>query len=161
MKKVLLLLMLVATICVDSYAQTPTRNKRFTAVTRRTGGVDVNGTIKAADTLTNADTGTIGHAVNYAYDLSFNYTVTRLSGTLAGNVSLYGTNDSLNGPWVLIKADTSQCPSCALSTGTFTNAASNRFVYRVPRSPFTYYRLQTITSGTVTATHSLITDYKY
>ncbi len=161
MKKVLLLLMLVATICVDSYAQAPTANKRFTDVTRRTGSVNTASVPKATDSLVNVDTGTIGHRVSYAYDLSFNYTVTRLSGTLAGSVTLHGTNDSVNGPWLHVKADTSQCKTCTVTTGTFTNAATNKFTFRVPRSPFTYYRLEAITSGTVIATHSLVTDYKY
>lgn len=153
--------MAATTICSDAAAQAPTKNKRLTAVTRRTGSVTTASVPKATDSLVNVDTGTIGHVVNYAYDLSFNYTVTRLSGTLAGSVTLYGTNDSVNGPWRLVKADTAQCPACTVTTGTYSNAATNTFTFRVPRSPFTYYRLQGVTSGTVIATHALVTDYKY
>ena len=149
--------MAVSTIIGDANAQAPTQNKRFTAVTRYNNA----GTPVSRDTITNAETGSIGHRVTYAYDLSFNYTITRLSGTLAGSSVLKGTNDTTLGPWHTVKGDTTQCSTCVVSTATLTNAATNTFTWRVKSSPFVYYRIQTTTTGTVTATHDLVTDYKY
>lgn len=158
--------LLVAAIAIvgttyESVAQVPTRVKTSNTFTLRTGGFNVNGTVKSRDTLSNADSNTLGTAVNYAYDLSFNYTINRLSGTLAGNARLYGTSDSANGPWYLVRGTTTQCVGCTDSVATFTNAATNSFTWKVTKSPFKYYRMQSITSGTVTATPALTLDYQY
>ena len=149
--------MAVSTIIGDANAQAPTQNKRFTTVTRYNNA----GTPVSRDTITNAETGSIGHKVTYSYDLTFNYTITRLGGTLAGSSILKGTTDTANGPWHTVVGDTSQCATCVGAKATLTNAASNQFTWRVKASPFVYWRIYTTTTGTVTATHDLVTDYKY
>jgi hypothetical protein len=159
MKNIIILLLAAITIgsSVDVHAQGPTKYKKYTAAVKR----DNTGTVVSTDTLTDGDNGTIGHPVTYAYDLTFNFKATRLSGTLAGYATLIGTSDSTNGPWYPIKGNRTQCNTCVDSLATFTDAATNTFTWMVPRSPFLYYKVLYYTTGTVTAITSLVTDYKY
>lgn len=165
MRKVIFMLLVIAASTfgnTEVSAQAPTKVKTYTKAIRRTGihGAS-DGVVKAADTLANADAGNIGHPVTYAYDLAFRYKVKKLSGTLAGYATLWGTNDTVGGPWYPIKATRTTCPTCVDSMATFSNADSLQFTWIVPKSPFSHYAIDATTTGTVTATHTLVTDYKY
>jgi hypothetical protein len=102
------------------------------------------------DTLTNADTawvyisaglGSNTSAAVEASGVMVRAKMTRLSGTLAGSVTLEGNTGS--GDWKQIATD------------NFTNAASNVFDYSLRNSvgylQYVQYRLVFITSGTVSA----------
>lgn len=89
----------------------------------------------AGDTLTNADTlykvitATAGYSA-----LGIQPVVTKISGTVAGNVILQSSMNGVN----YVNTDTL----------ALTDAATNTKLFSKVTTPFVYYRLQFITSGT-------------
>lgn len=94
-------------------------------------------TVASADTLTNADTTSKVLTVSGGFSsLSFQVNVTRLSGTAAGTVVLYASNDGTN----------------YVSTGdtlTLSNQVTNTATWNVGLPAFAYYKVIAISSGTV------------
>jgi len=120
------------------------------------------GVTKAHDTLVNADTGyVVFPSFSNVYDMAFNVTVTPLTGTAAGTVVLQGSdNSTFTTPWA-ITGNVTQCASCTGASGTVTTATTT-YKWIVPSSPFQYYRVRVITTGTSTATYSsTLSNYRY
>lgn len=103
----------------------------------------------AADTLTNADTGTFEKKTNQDAYLCYSIqpVINRLSGTLAGTIVLYGSNND----------------TVYVSTGdtiTLTNTATfSTMIYPVDKQ-FKYYQVRFVTSGTVSARCRVLFYYK-
>lgn len=91
--------------------------------------------LQAGDTLTNTDTlykvikATAGYSA-----LGIQPVVTKISGTVAGNVILQSSLDGVN----YVNTDTL----------ALTDAATNTKLFSKVTTPFVYYRLRFITSGT-------------
>lgn len=109
----------------------------------------------ADDSLTNADTGYITKQLTAGrYDMLFEITVTKVSGTVAGNIILQGSND--NSTWFNL-ASTNQTDgfdagitNFVEDTATLTNA-TNTYRWLIGGSTawrFAYYRARVITTGT-------------
>lgn len=91
----------------------------------------------ALDTLTNADTTTYTVTVSGSKSIiSFGTNVTRISGTVAGTVKLYGSVDGTN-------YTTYAVDSLALS-----NSSVNFLPLKLTSNPYQKYKLTIITSGT-------------
>lgn len=92
------------------------------------------------DTVTNTATKWVKTQVQSGYNtVSIQAVVTKISGTVAGNVILQGSNDGTN--YVSIGLDT-------LAT---TDVTTNTHVFTVQDSPYEYYRLSYTGSGTMAA----------
>ena len=91
----------------------------------------------SGDTLTNADTVNLDQRIRGEWkSVSFQATVTKVSGTVAGNAIFYGSLDGVN--YVAIGADTL----------TLSNAAKNTSVWTDSDAAYLHYRVQIITTGT-------------
>lgn len=113
------------------------------------------------DTLTNVDTGFVQFVVNPSYNLLFDYTVTKISGTVAGTALLQGSLD--NATWFTITGNTTYCAGCQGASATVTNTAGTKhYQWFIPNTAtnYPYYQIQVITSGTMTATYAATAVYK-
>ncbi len=91
-------------------------------------------TIVDAASVSVTQTLKISHAVT-----SFQAVVTKVSGTVAGNVILEASNDGTN--YAAISTDTL----------TLTDVATNTQLWSVTNAPYKYYRLKGTGSGTMAA----------
>lgn len=145
-----------------SITTTPTVSKSYTP----------QGVVKASnkDTLVNADTGYVWFYVNTNYDLTFDLLTTTVSGTVASTSNILygavGTNSTYpaSADWHAVTGVTTYCADCIGASSTTVPGASKHYVWQVPHSAgaqFTQYRIQSIQTGTATATYkgSLTTGY--
>lgn len=99
-----------------------------------------------SDTITNTATGYVGYTVSgYYRKLSIQCIVTKISGTVAGTVTLQGSNDGTN----YVTVSSSYADATSLSC---TNQATNKKLFTITGSPYKYYRLSYTGSGTMSAT---------
>jgi len=179
MKQLILILAVVAT-CFNSIGQTfntkttPTNaiqptayygNQSLNYYTGNICAVVANTVTPVAsgkkDTLTNVDTGFVQFAVNPSYNLLFDYTVTKISGTVAGTALLQGSLD--NATWFTITGNTTYCATSQGASATITNTAGTKhYQWFIPTTATNYpfYQIQLITSGTMTATYAATAAYK-
>jgi hypothetical protein len=71
---------------------------------------------------------------------------TKISGTVAGTISLQGSLDGTN-----FKAITLTEASTAGPTYTATDVASQNFIWRLSQNPYAYYRVSWTGAGTMSA----------
>lgn len=101
----------------------------------------------ASDTVTN--TGTVwlqasnvkGHGV-----VTLQVVATKISGTVAGTISIQGSTDGTN-----FKAIPTVETQTGVATATATDVASQTFVWRLSANHFTDYRISWTGSGTMAA----------
>lgn len=127
MKKILLALAFIISVAFVSNAQVTVQNSVRTA-------------LSSLDTLIDADTTTtvIVTPPGNKAALSFQAVVTKISGTVAGTVTLYGSLDGTN--------------YAVLNTDTLTNTTGTKvYQFSYAYSPDYKYRFEVITSGTVSA----------
>jgi len=99
-----------------------------------------------SDTTVNAATSYVGLSLsNYYNTVSFQAVVTKISGTVAGTVTLQGSNDGTNYVTVSSSYATATTLSC-------TDQTTNTKMFVVTGSPYKYYRLSYTGSGTMSAT---------
>ena len=97
-------------------------------------------TMVGTGTLTNADTVALTQTVNGVYNtISVQVVTTKYSGTLTGTAILQGSVDGTN--YVNINTDTL----------TFTTGTTNTKVWVLEGTSFKYYKVNCITTGTVSA----------
>jgi len=99
------------------------------------------------DTITNAGTktNTLKLADGYA-TVSVQSVVTKISGTVAGTLTLQGSNDGTN----YVTCDTTYI-SLGVATATATNVATQSHVFNLNRNPYLWYRVSYTGSGTMAA----------
>lgn len=99
-----------------------------------------------SDTCTNAGTTYVGLTVNNYYEtVTIQAVVTKISGTVAGTVTVQGSNDGTN----FVTVDSDYITSSTLSP---TNQTTNTKIFIITGSPYKYYRLSYTGSGTMSAT---------
>lgn len=99
-----------------------------------------------SDTIVNTATGYVGLTVNNYYkEVSIQTVITKISGTVAGTVTLQGSNDGTN--YVTVSTSYSDA-----QTHTATNVATSSKLFTITGSPYKYYRLSYTGSGTMSAT---------
>lgn len=115
------------------------------------------------DTLTNVDTGYVQFNILNNLGLDFDYTVTKISGTVAGTALLQGSYDNQN--WITITGNTTYAAGYSGASATITNTAGTKhYHWSVPQDvapPFPYWQVQAITSGTMTASYNCTVKSKY
>ncbi|HYG02112.1 MAG TPA: hypothetical protein VD927_06670 [Chryseosolibacter sp.] len=106
------------------------------------------GAAYGTDTTTNAGTGSVKSAVISGGGTSTTVvvTVTKLSGTVGGTLTLLGSLDGTN-----YKALTTPNTATALATYTATDA-TNRYVWILSGNPFRYYKVEHAGTGTMSST---------
>jgi hypothetical protein len=72
--------------------------------------------------------------------------ITKISGTVAGTITLQGSLDNSN--WIAL-TDATAVP--AIATKTATDVASQSFMWRVTGNPVRYYRVSWTGTGTMSA----------
>lgn len=104
---------------------------------------------KTTDTLTNAATSNLQLPISgYQNVVSIQALVTKLTGTTGGNVFLYGSNDGTN--YVVVPSKRND-GATRLDTLILANSAGVQSkIFRVENSPYTYYQLRTVGTGTQT-----------
>lgn len=105
--------------------------------------------VPAEDTLTNTDTAhLVSKTVSLYSDLEFKLTVTKISGTVAGEALLQGWNGS---QWVTLASDVGAAIASQYveDTATITNATAS-YYWKLPAAKATYskYQIRDISSGT-------------
>lgn len=158
MKKFLLAAIAVLTLNVAAMAQAPIQWRSQVMTVKNAAG-----TVKAADTLTNTDTNTIGYRVTYPYDVVISAKYQLLTGYGRGTSKLQGTNDTTGtyDTWHTVRGDKTYCPSCMDSVYTINNA-SGQARWKIPKDAgFTYYRLYNMTDTTETIKITSKLDYGY
>ncbi len=107
---------------------------------------------KSLDTVTNTATAYVSTINKVAGSTSASttvwVTVTKISGTVAGTISLLGSIDGTN-----YKAMNTPNTQTALATITATDA-TNTYHWNLSGSPFTYYRVSWTGAGTMAASFS-------
>jgi len=99
-----------------------------------------------SDTIVNTATGYVGLTVQNYYDkVGIQTVITKISGTVAGTVTLQGSNDGTN--YVTVSSSYSDA-----QTHTATNVATSTKLFTITGSPYKYYRLSYTGSGTMSAT---------
>lgn len=99
-----------------------------------------------SDTTVNTATGYVGITLsNYYKTVSFMAVVTKISGTVAGTVTLQGSNDGTN--YVTVSSSFSDA-----QTLSPTDQTTNAKLFVVTGNPYKYYRLSYTGSGTMSAT---------
>lgn len=136
MKKNILILALVAFMAFTAKGQA-------TIVDMLSGTSTVTGTV----TNTGTDFLTSPVVLGNKNNVSVQFTVTKVSGTVAGTVSLLVSLDGTN-----FKAATLVNASTALHTFTATDVASQNFVWALTSNPYAYYRVSYTGTGTMAAT---------
>jgi hypothetical protein len=100
----------------------------------------------SSDTITNAGSGYVGLTVTQTYNrISIQAVVTKISGTVAGTVTVQGSVDGTN----YVTVNSSYITS---TTHTATNVATSTKMFVITGSPYKYYRLSYTGSGTMSAT---------
>lgn len=91
----------------------------------------------------------------------FDFSVTRLTGTLAGAAVLQGSID--NATWYTLTGNTATCASCIGASATLSGTGTTHYTWMLAPDDqtFPYYQVRAITSGTCTATFALKAGYKY
>jgi len=106
----------------------------------------------ASDTVTNTETAYLqGSIIGYKHNASFQVVITKISGTVAGTLTLQGSIDGTN-----FKAMTVAEASTAINTATATDVASQTFLWRLNSNPYKYYRISWTGSGTMAAKFTAI-----
>lgn len=101
----------------------------------------------ASDTVTNTGTGYLSVRNPGAKSgTTVQIVATKISGTVAGTISLLGSVDGIN-----YKAFTLAEASTAGHTFTATDVASQNFIWRLNDNPYLYYRVSWTGSGTMAA----------
>ena len=90
--------------------------------------------------LTAASTG------GYKNHVTVQVNITKISGTVAGTLSLLGSIDGTNFKAILLPQ-----VSTALNTYTATDVASQTFIWLVTGNPYTHYRVSWTPTGTMSA----------
>lgn len=109
-----------------------------------------------------ADTGYLQFTLNNKFDLLFDFYVTKISGTVAATSLLQGSLD--NATWFTLTGNTTYCATCQGASATITNTAGTKhYQWFLPGNAtnYPYYQVQTITTGTMTATYGGTGSYKY
>lgn len=109
-------------------------------------------TTNTFDSVTNTGTAylsTTAQLKSGVTSLAIQVVATKLSGTVAGTISLLGSVDGVN-----FKAATVAEASTAIPTWTATDVASQTFIWRLAASPYTYYRVSWTGTGTMLATQT-------
>lgn len=115
----------------------------------QTGTGDYEGYLGALDTLTNADTATyIATVTGPKHNVSFSVNITKLTGTLAGKINLYGSVDGTN------------YLTTALATEITITDASQVRGFSLNYNGYKKYKLVVITSGTNTSSHRASIMYR-
>jgi hypothetical protein len=106
------------------------------------------GSSYGTDTTTNAGTGSVKSSVigGSGTTTTIVVTVTKISGTVGGTLTLLGSLDGTN-----YKAVTTPNTATALATYTATDA-TNRYVWILSGSPFRYYKVEHAGTGTMAST---------
>lgn len=100
------------------------------------------------DTITNTGTKTNTLKLSGSFNqVLIQSTVTKISGTVAGTLTLQGSVDGTN----YVTADSSALHKRSF---TATNVASQSVVFVIEKSPYLYYRVSYTGSGTMSATMS-------
>lgn len=143
MKKIILILVL-STSMLAAFSQATTYT------TSLPSGSDYAGVMASKlDTLTNADTAYYEvYIVGAKHTIGFQVNVTKLTGTLAGKVDLFGSIDGVN--WI---------PTAIASQQTITDA-SGVFAFSLTCNCYKKYRLRVMTSGTNTSSHRAYLLYR-
>ncbi len=103
----------------------------------------------SGDTIVNTATEACSLKVNNSYkSLSIHALITKISGTVAGTLTLQGTIDGVT--WVTV--DTATFVSDGLATYTATNVTSQSKVWIVSGSPYLWFKLSYTGTGTMSAT---------
>lgn len=109
-------------------------------------------TTLTSDSVVNAGTAylsTTSQLKSGVTSLAIQWVGTKISGTIAGTVSLLGSVDGVN-----FKAATVAEASTAIPTFTATDVASQTFIWRLAASPYTYYRVSWTGASTMLATQT-------
>jgi hypothetical protein len=144
MKKIIVLTTLFIVVSVAAFSQATTYT------TSLPSGPDYAGAMASKlDTLTNADTAYYDATIVGAKQcVSFQVNVTKLTGTLAGKIDVFGSIDGTN--WI---------PTALVSQQTITDA-SGVFAAVLTSNSYKKYRLRVITSGTNTSSHRAYLLYR-
>jgi hypothetical protein len=103
----------------------------------------------SGDTITNAGTEACSLKVASSYKtVTIHALITKISGTVAGTVTLQGTVDGTT--WVTV--DTAAFVSDGGATYTATNVASQSKVWIINGAPYLWFKLSYTGSGTMAAT---------
>lgn len=106
---------------------------------------------KASDTVTNTGVGAV-QTLRLGGDFrstGFQIVCTKISGTVAGTITLMGSLDGTN-----FKAIPTEATQTSMTTATALDVASQTFVWWFKESPFLYYRVSWTGTGTMAATIS-------
>lgn len=149
MKRLIFLLLLSAGVA-SAWAQgtVVTMKRRYTAVASPT--IDV-----AFDTVTNAGTNYLTNLApasgspSYTRTTTIVWTATKQTGTVAGTVTLQGSNDNVN-----FFALTGAATGSSTTTFTATNVASQTTGWVIIGNPCKYYRISWTGAGTMAATQA-------
>jgi hypothetical protein len=131
MKKILFLVT-IALLCFGS------TDIRAQTQTQPWGAMTITGA-----TLTNADTAYGYTEINGTGAVAITMTVTYTSGTLAGNGSMFVSNDATN--WELLSATDTMAISAPI---TIAGVTQKTYTWKIPISYWRYYRPRLFTTGT-------------
>lgn len=123
-----------------------------------------------ADTLFSPATGIVGYGTDTGYaqlvyrskvDKTFDFTVTAISGTLAGTAILQGSYD--NTVWYTLTGNTTYCTTCKGASATLSGSGTTDYQWYIPDNAenYPYHQVRAILSGTCTATFNLNTTVSY
>lgn len=99
-----------------------------------------------SDTVVNTATGYVGVTVSGTYHrLALQVVITKISGTVAGTVTIQGSVDGTN--YVTVNSGFIDA-----TTHTATNVATSTKMFTITGSPYKYYRASYTGSGTMSAT---------
>lgn len=110
-----------------------------------------------SDTTTNTGTGYVQLQVKGTYEnVAIQATVDKISGTVAGTVTLQGSNDGTNFVTLDNSYSADYTTSAPYTTGGATtlscsNVTTNSKIFLITGSPYSYYRLSYTGSGTMSA----------
>jgi len=146
-KMAMIALLIVASICASGQASVyaPLYNAKTTTTLA---------TIQAAtglvDTVTNTGTGFLySKRISGPGSVTISVKVTKVSGTVGGTLTLYGSNDAANvASFVAIKTEETQT---AIATATAADATGT-YSWRIKTSPYLYYSVGYAGTGTMVAT---------
>ncbi len=103
-----------------------------------------------SDSTVNTGVGAIGNvrAINSTSGtkVTVQFVATKISGTVAGTVSLLGSIDGVNYKAILLEE-----VATALNTYTATDVASQTFAWRLLSNPYPFYRVSWAGTGTMSA----------
>jgi hypothetical protein len=143
MKKIIALMSFALVLSVAASSQATTYTTSAT-------GHDFAGAMATTlDTLTNADTAYYDVTITGAkHTVGFQVNVTKLTGTLAGKIDIFGSIDGTN-----------YIPTAIASQISLTDA-SNVYAFSLTGNHYKKYRLRVMTSGTNTSSHRAYLLYR-